>query len=126
MAVRKRPTLAESSDRHALYEAPRPRSISWTTFRRLRGRRAQSLREDFCARRVRRDRTAIGVDSWEWRHGGRQPAQAAPAERAAAACGSKRYCREMVSCEEARHYLSACGLTRLDGDGDGVPCDALC
>ena len=43
-----------------------------------------------------------------------------------AACGPKRYCREMVSCEEARHYLSACGLTRLDGDSDGVPCDALC
>lgn len=34
--------------------------------------------------------------------------------------------REMVSCEETRHYLSACGLTRLDGDGDGVPCEALC
>ena len=32
----------------------------------------------------------------------------------------------MVSCEEALHYLSACGLTRLDGDNDGVPCEALC
>ena len=64
------------------------------------------------------------VPPWEWRHGGKQPA--APAERTAAACGSKRYCREMVSCGEARHYLSACGLTRLDGDGDSVPCDALC
>jgi len=64
------------------------------------------------------------VPPWEWRHGGKQPA--APAERTAAACGSKRYCREMVSCGEARHYLSACGLTGLDGDGDGVPCEALC
>ena len=66
------------------------------------------------------------VPPWEWRHGGNQLAQAAPVERTAAACGSKRYCREMASCEEARHYLSACELTRLDGDGDGVPCEALC
>lgn len=27
---------------------------------------------------------------------------------------------------EARFYLTRCGLTRLDGDGDGVPCEALC
>ena len=60
------------------------------------------------------------------RHGGKQSAQAAPTERTASACGPKRYCREMVSCDEARHYLSACGLTRLDRDGDGVPCEALC
>ena len=66
------------------------------------------------------------VPPWEWRHGGKQPAQAAFAERTAAACGPRQYCREMVSCEEARHYLSACGLARLDGDGDGVPCEALC
>ncbi len=67
-----------------------------------------------------------GVPPWEWRHGGRQTAQFAPVERTTAACGSKRYCRDMVSCEEARHYLSACGLTRLDGDGDGIPCEVLC
>jgi endonuclease YncB( thermonuclease family) len=65
------------------------------------------------------------VPPWEWRHGGKQPAQAAPAERTAVASGPKRYCREMVSCED-RHYLSACGLTRLDSDSDGIPCDALC
>ncbi len=66
------------------------------------------------------------VPPWEWRHGGKQPAQAGPADRIAPACGPKRYCREMVLCEEARHYLSACGLTRLDGDNDSVPCEALC
>lgn len=42
------------------------------------------------------------------------------------ACGTKRTCREMSSCEEARHYLHDCGLSRLDGDGDGVPCNSLC
>ncbi|MEX2352884.1 MAG: excalibur calcium-binding domain-containing protein, partial [Gammaproteobacteria bacterium] len=39
---------------------------------------------------------------------------------------SKQYCREMTSCEEARFYLISCGLTRLDGDSDGVPCEAIC
>ena len=41
-------------------------------------------------------------------------------------CGTKRYCKQMSSCEEARFYLEKCGLTRLDRDGDGVPCEALC
>lgn len=41
-------------------------------------------------------------------------------------CGSKRYCKQMSSCSEARFYLTECGLSRLDGDGDGVPCESLC
>jgi hypothetical protein len=32
----------------------------------------------------------------------------------------------MVDCDEARFYLRECGLTGLDGDADGVPCEALC
>jgi len=32
----------------------------------------------------------------------------------------------MVSCEEAQFYLHECGLSKLDRDGDGVPCEALC
>ena len=41
-------------------------------------------------------------------------------------CGSKPYCRQMNSYEEARAFLSQCGLGRLDGDKDGVPCEVLC
>ena len=41
-------------------------------------------------------------------------------------CGSKKRCSEMTSCEEARHYLTQCGIKTLDGNGDGVPCDNLC
>ena len=41
-------------------------------------------------------------------------------------CGSKRYCRQMNSCEEARAFLSQFGLSRLDGDKDEVPCEVLC
>jgi hypothetical protein len=42
------------------------------------------------------------------------------------ACGSKYYCREMSSCAEAMHYYKDCGLDRLDGDSDGVPCESIC
>ncbi|MDD2914715.1 MAG: thermonuclease family protein [Gallionella sp.] len=41
-------------------------------------------------------------------------------------CGGKKYCSEMASCEEARHYLTQCGIKTLDGNRDGVPCDKLC
>ena len=65
---------------------------------------------------------------WDWRHSG-QSQQAS--ERSAPGvftgrCGTKRICKEMTSCEEARFYLTECGLSRLDRDQDGVPCEALC
>jgi deoxyribonuclease-1 len=41
-------------------------------------------------------------------------------------CGNKKYCKQMTSCEEAIFYLKKCGLTRLDGDKDGMPCESLC
>ena len=45
---------------------------------------------------------------------------------AAGACGGKRTCGEMTDCAEAAHYLTDCGRRRLDGDGDGIPCESLC
>ena len=41
-------------------------------------------------------------------------------------CTGKTKCGEMRTCEEAKFYLNNCGLKRLDGDGDGVPCESLC
>jgi len=41
-------------------------------------------------------------------------------------CGAKLYCGQMKSCAEARFYLTKCGLHRLDGDQDGIPCEKLC
>src|SRR5262245_31081119 len=41
-------------------------------------------------------------------------------------CGEKMYCTQMRSCEEAMFHFSQCGLSRLDGDDDGVPCESLC
>jgi hypothetical protein len=41
-------------------------------------------------------------------------------------CGGKRTCGQMSGCAEAMFHLSQCGLGRLDGDKDGVPCEKLC
>jgi hypothetical protein len=41
-------------------------------------------------------------------------------------CGGKRTCGEMNGCAEANFYLDECGVSRLDGDGDGVPCESIC
>ena len=71
----RKPTQAERADRHILYQ----KSVQDTgfefefvdaTFKRLRGRRARRLREDFCGTaamccewvRQRRDNHAVGVD----------------------------------------------------------------
>ncbi len=41
-------------------------------------------------------------------------------------CVGKTKCGQMTSCEEAEFYLNTCGVSRLDGDKDGVPCESLC
>lgn len=88
------------------------------------------------ARRMQRGLWALPeaqqVPPWEWRRAGKQSSADGAAIRppksssAGLACGSKRYCREMTSCAEARFYLEKCGLSRIDGDHDGIPCESLC
>lgn len=41
-------------------------------------------------------------------------------------CGSKHRCSQMRSCNEAHYYLTVCGVTALNPEGDGVPCKNLC
>ncbi len=36
------------------------------------------------------------------------------------------YCKNMRSCEQAKFYLNQCGVSRLDRDNDGVPCENIC
>jgi deoxyribonuclease-1 len=54
------------------------------------------------------------------------PATAPTANPSGWTCGTKKTCGEMASCEEATFYLQQCGVKRLDGDGDGIPCASLC
>ena len=61
------------------------------------------------------------------------PALISPAEAATErsqgerfTCSDKRTCGQMLSCDEAKFYLSKCGVKSLDRDHDGIPCNSLC
>ena len=41
-------------------------------------------------------------------------------------CGGKIHCSDMTSCEEAIFYINHCPNTKMDGDGDGKPCEDWC
>lgn len=56
-----------------------------------------------------------------------EPAKAAPVTKAVGGgCEQLKSCKQMSSCEEAKHQLNVCGNTKIDGNRDGVPCEALC
>ncbi len=38
-------------------------------------------------------------------------------------CTGKQHCSQMSSCAEAKFYIQNCPNTKMDGDGDGVPCE---
>ena len=75
------------------------------------------------------------VPPWEWRRGNKSPKQGRTHNSGSSkesgnkqgfTCGSKTRCSEMTSCEEAQFYLKECGLSTIDGDKDGIPCERLC
>jgi len=74
---------------------------------------------------------------WEWRRAQREGKAASPPSSAQAparpattgsgfSCSQRKTCGQMASCAEAEYHLLQCGNTRLDRDGDGVPCEAIC
>ena len=38
-------------------------------------------------------------------------------------CDGRVYCSQMTSCEEATWFLRNCPGVKMDGEGDGVPCE---
>lgn len=38
-------------------------------------------------------------------------------------CDGRKHCSQMTSCEEAKWFLRNCADTKMDGDGDGIPCE---
>jgi cold shock CspA family protein len=38
-------------------------------------------------------------------------------------CDGRVHCSQMRSCEEAEFFLRHCPDTKMDGDGDGLPCE---
>lgn len=80
------------------------------------------------ARRIGLWREANSIAPWDWRRGFIQPAATIGKsyEGPQSRCGAKQYCQEMRDCSEATIYLRQCGLTTLDRDKDGIPCESLC
>jgi endonuclease YncB( thermonuclease family) len=118
------------------------RGMAWVYRQYLHDQSLLPLEEE-----ARRAKAGLWADPnpmppWEYRHGGagtnrdranppsvnenRRGKASEPVANLPNACGNKRTCREMSSCDEAKFYLSQCGLSRLDGDGDGTPCESLC
>jgi hypothetical protein len=38
-------------------------------------------------------------------------------------CDGRTHCSQMTSCLEAKYFLSRCPGVKMDGDGDGIPCE---
>ena len=38
-------------------------------------------------------------------------------------CDGRTHCSQMTSCSEAKYFLQHCPGTKMDGNGDGVPCE---
>ncbi|MBN9463492.1 MAG: excalibur calcium-binding domain-containing protein [Burkholderiales bacterium] len=56
----------------------------------------------------------------------RQPASVntrPDASQSAYRCDGRTYCSQMTSCAEATFFLQNCPNVKMDGDGDGVPCE---
>lgn len=112
------------------------RGMAWEYSNFHSNRALVTLQEE--ARQVPRGLWAQGTPTppWDWRkqHPSTLPAPSKVAVSPVAtrtisldpACGSKKHCSEMSSCEEARYYFTNCGIKTLDGDRDGVPCVRLC
>lgn len=71
---------------------------------------------------------------WEWRKAKRRGLVSQTATRPAPmatppggfSCSVLKSCRQMSGCAEARFQLRSCRNPRIDGDGDGIPCEAIC
>lgn len=104
--------------------------MAWVYRRYARDVRLYELEREAKAKRIGLWSQPNPIPPWEWRHHGRKArkpaALGALSSTPSSRCGAKRYCSEMASCKEAMFYLKECGLNRLDGDGDGIPCEKLC
>jgi len=38
-------------------------------------------------------------------------------------CDGRVWCSDMTSCGEAKFFIRNCPGTKMDGDGDGIPCE---
>jgi endonuclease YncB( thermonuclease family) len=72
---------------------------------------------------------------WDWRKNGqsRETSSGTAVQRllqvsqSSYSCSPRKTCKAIGSCQEANWYLNNCSWGgKLDGDGDGTPCESLC
>lgn len=111
------------------------RGMAWAYKQYLTDQSIAALEEE-----AKSNKTGLWTDEnptppWEFRHGGKTANAASkklPIKKASTRsdsgfeCGAKSRCGDMNSCAEAEFYLNECGLSRLDRDHDGMPCESLC
>jgi hypothetical protein len=51
------------------------------------------------------------------------PPTAAPVRAPGFKCDGRTYCSRMTSCAEATFVLRNCPGVKMDGDGNGIPCE---
>lgn len=56
-----------------------------------------------------------------------EQAREAPTDTGSAAtnfrCDGRTHCSQMTSCSEAMYFLENCPGVKMDGEGDGIPCE---
>ncbi len=99
--------------------------MAWAYRQYLHDRSLLALEESARNRRTGLWSERNPTPPWQFgRRGGRTQASIHKSNHPA--CGRKRYCKDMGSCDEAKYYLKRCGVSGLDRDKDGVPCESLC
>ena len=88
--------------------------IGWQAFTHYEGRRQGN----------RVSAAAMLEKVWSAGAGDRaSSAGAASAGNASFRCNGRKYCSQMASCAEATYFLKNCPGVKMDGNGDGVPCE---
>lgn len=107
-------------------------------FKKYQGEQTASDREIYSIAEAQAKSDVIGlwsepdpINPDDWRAGVRQKKKTPLTKQSIPtasnfSCGAKRFCKKMTSCNEACFYLTECGLSRLDRDDDGIPCESLC
>ena len=100
------------------------RGMAWASSRSNRGKALLELQNGAQKAKLGLWAQTDPLPPREWRK-----AHAAPQQQHVVRndlCGSKQYCSQMNSCDEANFYLSHCNVRSLDKNRNGVPCEHLC
>lgn len=114
---------AARSDKRGIWRLPANQRVAPWEWRQ-RERRGSTTFTDYDHETVEGCVAAIGKPLGSIRPGSPPPLpDASPSGQWS--CAVKKTCGQMQSCEEAQFYLRQCRAP-IDGDGDGVPCEAIC